>query len=479
MRTSAALRFALMSIAAGCAAVNPRAGLDDIERLVTQRGSLAVAWPADADAAKELDDTVGELLAKELTAESATRIALLNNRNLQALYRELGVAEAELVQAGLLPNPVLSANVRFGLGPSGTGTELGLVQDLISALQIPLRKRIAGADLEIAKLEVADAVLNLALDTKASFYRLQGALQMLELRRTVAAATALALDVAQRQHAAGNTTDLDRATEQALSEEAKVELAIAEGAVLGDREELNTLLGVWGDRTVWTVAPRLARPPEVDVEATGLESLAVSQRLDLEAARMRTLGALAQYRLGRFYGIVPAASLGTKAEREVGGGWSIGPALDLPIPLFDQRQAQLAGSAARVHANEERHAALAIRIRADVRRARTRLEAARARAQYSERVILPLQARIVEQTQREYNAMVIGVFQLLQAKRDEIAAGQRYIETLTEYWVSRTELERAVGGELRLAATPATTVAPALPAASGGSSEHQRHHHGG
>ena len=64
-------------------------------------------------------------------------MALLGNRTLQALYAELGIAEAELVQAGLLPNPVLNANVRLGLGPSGTGTELGLVQDLIGALQIP------------------------------------------------------------------------------------------------------------------------------------------------------------------------------------------------------------------------------------------------------------------------------------------------------------------------------------------------------
>ncbi len=408
-----------------------------------------------------MDGAVVSLLTTELTVENAVRVALLDNRNLQALYQELGVHEAELVQAGLLPNPVLTANVRFGVGPSGTGAELGLVQNLISALQIPLRKRVADAALEQAKIQVADAVLNLALDTKASLFQLQGALQMLELRRAAEAATALSREIAERQHAVGNITDLDLATQQARHEEARVELASAETAVVAEREELNTLLGLWGARTAWTIRPRLPPAPDAEVPSTGWETLAVSQRLDLQAARAGSLAALAQYRLGRFYGLIPTASLGVASERELDGGWSVGPALDLPIPLFDQSQAQLAGSAARVRAGDERYAALAVQIRSEVRRARAQLEGARARAQHYEKVVLPLEARVVAETEREYNTMLIGVFQLLQAKRDEIEAQRRYIETLTAYWVGRTELERAVGGELDV-----------------GAPEHQ-HHHGG
>lgn len=461
MRTSVAAFSALLSVAAGCAAVNPRAGLGDIERLVAKRGALTVSWPENEGAATAVDATVGELVAQELTAESTVKVALLNNRNLRALYQELGVAEAELVQAGLLPNPVLSANVRFGLGPSGTGTEMGLVQDVISALQIPLRKRVAGATLEAAKVATADAVLKLVLDTKATFYRLQGVLQMLELRRTVASATAVSREVAERQHTAGNISDLDLATEVALNEESKLELASAEVAVVGDREELNTLLGLWGERTAWRMAPRLPALPRTDVAPAGLETLAVSQRLDLEEARLRTVGAVAQYRLGRFYGLIPNASMGAATEREVDGGWSLGPALDIPVPLFDQSQALLASGAARVRGNEERYAALAIGIRAQVRRAWSHLDAARTRAEYFEKVIIPLQARIVEETQRQYNGMFIGVFQLLQAKREQVEAGRRYVEALTDYWVSRTDLERALGGELRFEDRP------------------PHHHHGG
>src|SRR5438132_331229 len=475
MRSRALALLGVLSVA-GCAAVNPRAGLGDIERLVSKRAQLTVTWPENEAASRAADATVSELVARELTAESAVKIALLNNRNLRAVYQDLGVQEAELVQAGLLPNPVLSADVRFGVGASGTGADLGLVQDVISALQIPLRKRVAGAALEVAKVAAADAVLKLALDTKASFYRVQGALQMLELRRTVVSATAVARDIAERQHEAGNISDLDLASQVAQNEDAKLELASAESAVVSDREELNTLLGLWGELTTWKTAARLPTLPRADVASTGLETLAVFQRLDLEEARLRTGGAMAQYRMGRLYGLIPNASMGAAAQRELDGAWSLGPALDIPIPLFDQRQALLASAAARVRGNQERYAALAVGIRAQVRRAWSGLEAARARAEYFEKVVLPLHARIVEETQRKYNGMFIGVFQLLQAKRDQVDAGRRYVEALSGYWVSRVDLERAVGGELRLEeSSPPTTPTPAGEPAM----NHQQHHQGG
>ena len=470
----------LLSIAilsAGCAAVNPRAGVDDLERLVAARSTLTVSWPADAAAARDVEVTIDALLAAPLTAESAMRLALLGNRTLQALYAELGVAEAELAQAGLLPNPVLDANVRLGLGPSGTGTELGLVQDLIGVLQIPLKKRVAAAKLEVAKLEVADAILTLALDAKATFYRLQGAEHLLALRRHVVEATALGRRVAERQHAAGSISDLALATEQALHEEAAAELTIAESASRAEREDLNALLGLAGARTAWTLAPQLDDVPPDDVPTDeALESQALAQRLDLEATRLRVDGERAQYRLGSFYGLIPTASLGAAAHREVDGGWSVGPAFALPIPLFDQSQAALAATTARIAAADARAAALAVRIRADVRRARTRLDAARARARHYRQTLLPLAARVVTESQREYNAMLIGVFQLLAAKRDEIETGRRYVEALTDYWVARTELERAVGGELALAAAPLPAPPPIVPTAPDAP---QHHHHGG
>ena len=90
-------------------------------------------------------------------------------------------------------------------------------------------------------------------------------------------------------------------------------------------------------------------------------------------------------------------------------------------------------------------------IRSEVRAARDRLTAARQLVAYYRDVVLPRRKRIVEQTQREYNFMLVGVFQLLQAKQDEINAQREFLEAQRDYWIVRTELDHALGGGLATA----------------------------
>ena len=68
----------------------------------------------DADKNQAVQDTIAVLLAKTLTVGSAVQIALLNNPGLQATLEELGIAQADLAQAGLLTNPKLKAKILSG-----------------------------------------------------------------------------------------------------------------------------------------------------------------------------------------------------------------------------------------------------------------------------------------------------------------------------------------------------------------------------
>ena len=96
----------------------------------------------------------------------------------------------------------------------------------------------------------------------------------------------------------------------------------------------------------------------------------------------------------------------------------------------------------------ERYASTAVEVRSAARSARNHILAARARAEYYRQVIVPLRRQITEETQLRFNAMQVGAFQLLQAKRDEIEAGAAYVDALREYWVSRAELEQVVSGRM-------------------------------
>jgi hypothetical protein len=87
-----------------------------------------------------VDARVAQLLSRPLGAEEAVQIALLNNAGLQASFQELGLAEADLVQASRLPNP------GFSMLRARRGDEIKIEQTLtfnvLSLLAVPLATRV-------------------------------------------------------------------------------------------------------------------------------------------------------------------------------------------------------------------------------------------------------------------------------------------------------------------------------------------------
>ena len=319
--------------------------------------------------------------------------------------------------------------------------------DFLDIFYLPLRKRVAAARFEEAKLQVTGAVLDFAATVQAAFYRHQADEQMLELLQTIGQALAVAFEVAQRLHAAGNITDLDLARERALLEEAKLQLRAAEIAARQSREQLNTLMGLWGPQTAWHIDRRLPDLPAQPLPFAELERRALHQSLDLASARQRMIVAGEQLGVNRATALLPESSLGPAAEREE-GAWEVGPVLEFPIPLFDQGQARIGRAVTELRRAQQEYYALGVRIRSTVRTVHERLQGAQDRALYYRDILLPLRERIVNETQLQYNAMQLGVFDLLRAREQQIQAAIAYIETLRDYWLARTDLGQLLSGRL-------------------------------
>src|SRR5205823_11945236 len=134
--------------------------------------------------------------------------------------------------------------------------EMDLLKEFIDIFLLPLRKRIASAQFEAAKLRVGHEILNVAGEVRAAFYENQGDQQLVDLRKTVADASERSAETALRIHEAGNLRDLDLASEQATHAQAKIDLAKAQANAVQSREKLNKLMGAFGAQTNWTVASR-------------------------------------------------------------------------------------------------------------------------------------------------------------------------------------------------------------------------------
>src|SRR5436190_17970129 len=90
----------------GCATMKLDAGFSDMRSTVEQRAALQVVWNSGSDSDEQARQKLQALLKGKLNVDAAVQLALLNNRELQSAYSDLGVAQADLVQAGLLKNPI-------------------------------------------------------------------------------------------------------------------------------------------------------------------------------------------------------------------------------------------------------------------------------------------------------------------------------------------------------------------------------------
>ena len=416
----------------------------DVSGTILERSGKRVQWNRSTAQDAEAERYVRSLLKRPLTANSAEQVALLNNHELQATYEEIGIAQADLIEAGLLRNPLFSIERRW----PGHALEMDILAEFVDLLFLPVRKRVARAQLEAAKLRVAHEILKTVTEVRAAFYEHQGNQQLGELGATAEQAAAASAEAALKLHEAGNTRALDLANEEALHVQTRLDLAKARSLGIASRERLNKLMGAWGEQTTWRITARLPDPPLPEISAGGLEARAIEQRLDLAALKHNAVAEAQRLGSARFQEIMRQFEVGVHFEREIDGPRSTGPSLIVPIPFFNFGQAAKARAEAKVRQLQQRYLALAVEIRSEVRAARDRMFLARERADYFQSIALPLRRRILEETQLQYNAMQIGVFDLLRAKQEEVNAGREYVEALREYWVARAELEKAVGGSL-------------------------------
>ena len=195
--------FALFIFLSGCATVDQRAGFSEVSAVAKERTGMRVIWNAGTKLDVQVAQEVQSMLKDQLTVEEAVQLALLNNRDLQAIYSALGIAQADLVQAGLLKNPVFDGAALFPVNGAPPDLEMAVVFHFLDIFYMPLRKRVAAARFEDAKLRVSGAVIDFAANVRSTFYRHQANEQTLELRQTIVQALAASLFAARRLHEAG------------------------------------------------------------------------------------------------------------------------------------------------------------------------------------------------------------------------------------------------------------------------------------
>lgn len=432
-----------MLLLGGCATFSPDGGFGTVQSIAQERMGVTPKLVKNDEDAARVRDELKRILAEPLTAESAVRIGLLNNRGLRASYAELGIAEADLVQAGRLRNPVFSYQSAGGRGVSEY--ERQFFFDLLGLLTMPARTEIERRRFETAQLRVAGEVLKLAQTTRQTFFSAVAAQEAAKYFEQAQSAAQAGAELAARMAEVGNFSRLRQQREQAFYAEVTAELARARQAAVRERERLTRLLGLTGAQG-FTLPERLPGLPAATMTEKDIAQRAMETRLDVRMARRELEGLAKNLGLNkatRFVNVLEVSYLNNKATGEERvQGYEI----ELSLPIFDWGGARTAKAEALYTQAMNRVAEIAVNAESEVREVYHAYRTAHDLARHYRDEIVPLRKRISDENLLRYNGMLIGVWELLADARQQVTSVNAAIQTLKDFWLAESNLQMSLNG---------------------------------
>jgi len=432
-----------------CASLSGDGGFSAAAKVSEQRtgmpASVAGRLPRSADDERALAAVIDKKLEQPLSADDAVQIALLNNRGLQASYWSVGIAEADLVQAGRLQNPVL--DFKRSHGGEQVTIERTLTFNLLGLITAPMASRIEGRRFEQSKLLVSNEALKVAADTRRAWVEAVAAAQTADYAQQVEASAQAGAELAERMRKAGNWSALDLAREQAYHGQTVADVAHARKAAVAAREKLTRLMGLSGAQAAYRLPDHLPDLPAAPRELADVERTAIDERLDIQAARLDTEQTAASLGLSRSTRFINVLDLGAVRNSD-GAAGARGYELTLEIPLFDWGSARVARAEATYMQSVNLLAQTAANARSEARESYADYRASYDLARHYRDEVVPLRKRISDETLLRYNGMLVSVFELLADAREQSNAVSGYIAALKDYWIAQANLEAALGGRL-------------------------------
>lgn len=438
---------------AGCAGFSSDGGLDAVSALTRERSGQQIDFlrPGTAGISAASQARSQALLAQPLTVDAAVELALRNNRQLLAGLAGLGVAEADLVQAGRLRNPGFT----FGRLRGGGDGEIdrSVTFDVIGLLTMPARRGIEQGRFEQATLLTAAQAVQLAAETRRAYFIAVAAVQTASYMGQVDQAARAGAELGQRMAQVGNWSALAQAREQVFHAEATAQLARAQQGAVAAREQLTRLMGLWGEQIAFQLPERLPDLPAAPGEAGPLEAQAIANRLDVRISERAAAASAAALGLTEATGLINVLDLGYMNKSASATPRENGYQIALELPLFDWGRARNAKAQALYMQALQHTADVAVRARSEVRVAYAGYRSSYDLARHYRDQVVPLRQKIAGQVLLRYNGMLSSVFELLADARQQVLSVNGAIEAQRDFWLAETALQTAIHGAGNIAPT--------------------------
>lgn len=499
-RPSIAFGFLALVLISGCAEVQPQSDFDEAASQIRDRlGVDAVYDPATDEL---VERKVKGMLEGGVTVDECISIALLNNRGFQGLFQTIGASRADVVQSGLLTNPSIGLSARFPEGGGRSNLSVSIAQEIADLWQIPIRRKIAEAQLEQTMNEVVRQAVELAASTSTAYYELAIIRRREAIARENLDLVQKSIDIAEARLRGGEAGEID----VNLLRAAAVDVLASLLRLARDKDvataDLARVMGIGRWNTEWKIADLTPGLTQSITDDQSLVVFAMQQRLDARIAEYKVKaaeGELERQKLSVFssvqigleaerseqralpgrkiaadtlrssirQGQLTAPDIQTRGERNIDRAQIIdsilGPSIQFTLPIWDQNQAQIAKAAFALQSSRKNFEDTLDQIANEVQRASAVVRTSASLMKFYEETALPTAKRNLDLARKAYEGGEQNVLAVIRAQEFLMAQRQTAAEIKGDYLSAIAELKRALGGKLpprnpgHSPTTPATT----------------------
>lgn len=429
----------------GCSQQQP-INMNSIQQVQLQLSENHPEINLEQPSSKERAAQTEALLRDPITPQSATQLMLLNSPHLQVELARLGVADAARLQASVISNPKLSLAALSSNRTSPWQWDLGLTQSLMELLTRSAREKQASSEWMATQLKVTQSLQLNIFQLQQEYFAAIAAKQNLLIEKTLLDAAQAKQKLAESLFKAGNISELDYLAHLSDYQEQERAFVHEQEEVSQTQVELNYLLGLNSSQNA-ELPEQLPSLPNESFNAAQLTQQAMQTRIDIQLAKLHRQQLLQERDVIRKeYGLADS-SVGIAAKKEADGTKSVGPQVELGLPLFDRGQAKLAIVDAQITSADAEIIDAQLHAERDIKKALAQLQHTH-RAQLQE--AQETAKRRVELAEREVNFMLGSPFDLIDLKIREIKLQQEQTTALLSYWQARSQLELALGKSIAL-----------------------------
>ena len=431
-----------------CATVNPQKDFDAVSFSSQMKTGYTVTWQQTPEDKTQTQRAVEELRMDGVTQEEAVRIALMNNRDLQAKFEFLGIARADVVQAGLFSNPSIGALFEFPTkGAFGVGPDIDFLFSLSDLWNVPIRQEIASFDAQRVTLQVIAEILKTAAEARNAFDEVLFQQALYEFTQSNIKLFESAFDKTKFYYQSGLVNDLDLSLAESSLYEEKLALAKVEADLKSARVELVRQLGLDPLESIIKTQGKLPETQTVSLTPNEAWNYAYDNRADLKISRFQIEQSkwVLKLQKARIYGDV---NLGGNYTRELDGAKTYGPLLSFQIPIFDQNQAGIARAQYQLRQAEKKLAAAETTAQEEILRLIHELKFQHNNATLLRDKVLVLNRKTEEYVQKFFKAMQINAFSIIEARRRVLNTFRSYLQARRDYRRIETQVEVALGGKM-------------------------------